>query len=75
METSKVISTDKATIVIQINPQEAKDGAVFVDGQEARGVSHNTGLKRFFKAEPKALGVMHLINYNDMHSFGNILSI
>uniref|UniRef100_A0A8C1FGR8 Membrane-spanning 4-domains, subfamily A, member 17C.1 n=1 Tax=Cyprinus carpio carpio TaxID=630221 RepID=A0A8C1FGR8_CYPCA len=56
METSEAISTDKVTVVIQINPQEAKDGVVFVDGQQARGVSHNTALKGFFKAQPKALG-------------------
>ncbi|XP_058632811.1 membrane-spanning 4-domains subfamily A member 4A-like isoform X1 [Onychostoma macrolepis] len=61
MESSNFISTDKATVVIQINPQEAKDGAVFVDGQEARGVSHNTGLKGFFKAQPKALGTVQIM--------------
>ncbi|XP_016371092.1 membrane-spanning 4-domains subfamily A member 12-like isoform X2 [Sinocyclocheilus rhinocerous] len=61
METSEVISTDKATVVIQINPQEAKDGVVFVDGQQARGVSHNTALKGFFKAQPKAPGAVQIM--------------
>ncbi|XP_016358302.1 membrane-spanning 4-domains subfamily A member 12-like [Sinocyclocheilus anshuiensis] len=61
METSEVISTDKATVVIQINPQEAKDGVVFVDGQQARGVSHNSALKGFFKAQPKALGAVQIM--------------
>ncbi|KTF88260.1 hypothetical protein cypCar_00011608, partial [Cyprinus carpio] len=61
METSEAISTDKVTVVIQINPQEAKDGVVFVDGQQARGVSHNTALKGFFKAQPKALGTVQIM--------------
>jgi len=62
METSKVISTDKATVVIQINPQMTQDAD---DGQEARGAYHNTTLAEFFKVQPKALGVMHLMmNYN-----------
>ncbi len=67
METSEAISTDKATVVIQINPQEAKDSVFYVDGQEARGKQHNATLYGFFKAQPKALGVMLLMmNYNDM---------
>ncbi len=67
METSEAISTDKATVVIQINPQESKDSVFSVDGQEARGKQHNVTLHGFFKAQPKALGVMLLMmNYNDM---------
>ncbi len=64
METREVLSTDKATVVIQINPQ-GNDSVIYVDGQET--IKHNAALKEFFKAQPKALGVMHLMmNYNDM---------
>ncbi len=49
METSKVISTDKATVIIQVNPHVAEDSVIFVDGQEARRTKHNT-LTEFFKA-------------------------
>ncbi|XP_073696151.1 membrane-spanning 4-domains subfamily A member 18-like [Garra rufa] len=61
METSKVISTDKATVVIEINPQEAKDSAIFVDGQEAGGPYHNINLKGFFKIQPMALGTVQIM--------------
>ncbi len=64
MESSKVISTDKPTVVIEVNPLVIKDTVIFVDGHEAGGKNHNIALKGFFKAQPKALGVMHLmINY------------
>lgn len=59
METIEVISTDKATVVIQVNPQADQDSTIFVDGQKA--TSHNTALKVFLKAQPKALGVMYLM--------------
>uniref|UniRef100_A0A8C1VHS3 Uncharacterized protein n=1 Tax=Cyprinus carpio TaxID=7962 RepID=A0A8C1VHS3_CYPCA len=61
MESSKVISTDKVIVVIQINPQEAKDSAIFVDGQQDRGTNLNTTLKEFFKAQPKALGTVQIM--------------
>uniref|UniRef100_A0A673J4F6 Membrane-spanning 4-domains, subfamily A, member 17C.1 n=1 Tax=Sinocyclocheilus rhinocerous TaxID=307959 RepID=A0A673J4F6_9TELE len=61
MESSKVISTDKTTVVIQINPQEAKDSIIFVDGQQARGTNLNTTLEGFFKAQPKALGTVQIM--------------
>ncbi|XP_042612264.1 membrane-spanning 4-domains subfamily A member 4A-like isoform X2 [Cyprinus carpio] len=61
MESSKVISTDKATVVIQINPQEAKDCVIFVDGQQDRETNLNTTLKKFFKAQPKALGTVQIM--------------
>uniref|UniRef100_A0A8C1VST0 Uncharacterized protein n=1 Tax=Cyprinus carpio TaxID=7962 RepID=A0A8C1VST0_CYPCA len=61
MESSKVISTDKATVVIQINPQEAKDCVIFVDGQQDRETNLNTTLKKIFKAQPKALGTVQIM--------------
>lgn len=42
METREVISTDKATVVIQINPQ-ANNSVIYVDGQET--MKHNAALK------------------------------
>ncbi|XP_050966771.1 membrane-spanning 4-domains subfamily A member 4A-like [Labeo rohita] len=61
METSEVISTDRATIAIKINPQEAKDSVIYDDIQEARGACHNTTLQKFFKAQPKALGTVQIM--------------
>ncbi|XP_067266320.1 membrane-spanning 4-domains subfamily A member 12-like [Chanodichthys erythropterus] len=61
METSRVISTDKATVVIQINPQATQNAVICDDGQEARGEYHNTALKGFFKAQPKALGAVQIM--------------
>ncbi|XP_051762065.1 membrane-spanning 4-domains subfamily A member 4A-like [Ctenopharyngodon idella] len=61
METSRVISTDKATVVIQINPQAAQNAVICDDGQEARGAHHNMALKGFFKAQPKALGTVQIM--------------
>ncbi|XP_059403164.1 membrane-spanning 4-domains subfamily A member 12-like [Carassius carassius] len=61
MESSKVISTDKATVFIQINPQETKDSVIFVDGQPAMGTNLNTTLKEFFKPQPKALGTVQIM--------------
>ncbi|XDV25436.1 hypothetical protein PO909_029355 [Leuciscus waleckii] len=61
METSKVISTDKATVVIQVNPQVAQNAVICDDGQQTRGVYHNTALAGFFKAQPKALGTVQIM--------------
>ncbi|XP_051761836.1 membrane-spanning 4-domains subfamily A member 4A-like [Ctenopharyngodon idella] len=61
METSQVISTDQATVVIQVNPQVAQNAVICDDGQEARGEHHNTALKGFFKAQPKALGTVQIM--------------
>ncbi|XP_077091363.1 membrane-spanning 4-domains subfamily A member 4A-like [Siphateles boraxobius] len=61
METIEVISTDKATVVIQVNPQAEQDSVIFVDGQQTRGTSHNAALKGFFKAQPKALGIVQIM--------------
>ncbi|XP_016300319.1 membrane-spanning 4-domains subfamily A member 4D-like [Sinocyclocheilus anshuiensis] len=58
METREVLSTDKATVVIQINPQ-ANDSVIYVDGQET--IKHNAVLKEFFKAQPKALGIVQIM--------------
>ncbi|XP_067266318.1 membrane-spanning 4-domains subfamily A member 5-like [Chanodichthys erythropterus] len=59
METIEVISTDKATVFIQVNPQADQDSTIFVDGQKA--TSHNAALKVFFKAQPKALGTVQIM--------------
>lgn len=76
MENIEVISADKATVVIQVNPQADQDSTIFVDGQEVRGTGHNTALKVFFKNQPKAFGVMNLMmNLNDIYGFKNILDI
>ncbi|XP_048048694.1 membrane-spanning 4-domains subfamily A member 12-like [Megalobrama amblycephala] len=61
METSRIISNDKATFVIQVNPQAAQNAVICDDGQEARGAHHNTALKGFFKAQPKALGTVQIM--------------
>ncbi|XP_073696153.1 membrane-spanning 4-domains subfamily A member 8-like [Garra rufa] len=61
MENSKVLSTDKATVIIQINPQVAQDTSLICDGQQARGTYHNTTLIEFFKAKPKALGTVQIM--------------
>ncbi|XP_039511974.1 membrane-spanning 4-domains subfamily A member 8-like [Pimephales promelas] len=60
METSKVISTDKATVVIQVNPQVAQNAVICDDGQQTR-VYPNTALTGFSKAQPKALGTVQIV--------------
>ncbi|XP_067266315.1 membrane-spanning 4-domains subfamily A member 4D-like [Chanodichthys erythropterus] len=59
METIEVISTDRATVFIQMNPQADQDSTIFVDGQKA--TSHNAALKVFFKVQPKALGTVQIM--------------
>ncbi|XP_067264305.1 membrane-spanning 4-domains subfamily A member 15-like [Chanodichthys erythropterus] len=61
MDTSKIISTDKATVVIQVNPQVTQNTVMSDDGQEARGAYHNTALAEFFTAQPKALGTVQIM--------------
>ncbi|XP_052445968.1 membrane-spanning 4-domains subfamily A member 12-like [Carassius gibelio] len=60
MESSKVISTDKAEVIIQINP-ESKDSVIFVDGQLAMGTNLNTTFKEFFKPQLKALWTVQIM--------------
>ncbi|XP_073698754.1 membrane-spanning 4-domains subfamily A member 4A-like [Garra rufa] len=74
MEISEVISTDKAAIVIQINPQ-AKDSVIYADGQEARGTYQNAALKGFFKAQPKALGTVQIMIGVMVFSLGIVLNV
>uniref|UniRef100_A0A8C1VLB1 Uncharacterized protein n=1 Tax=Cyprinus carpio TaxID=7962 RepID=A0A8C1VLB1_CYPCA len=61
MESSNVISTEKATVIIQVNPQVAQDTVICGDGQQARGTHHNMTLTEFFKAQPKALGTVQIM--------------
>ncbi|XP_050974237.1 membrane-spanning 4-domains subfamily A member 4A-like isoform X2 [Labeo rohita] len=72
MEISEVFSTDKATVVIQINPH-AKDSIIYVDGQET--VKHDAALKGFFKAQPKALGIVQIMSGITIFSLGVFLTI
>ncbi|XP_042612262.1 membrane-spanning 4-domains subfamily A member 4A-like [Cyprinus carpio] len=71
MESSKVISTDKATVIIQVNSQVAKD-TLICDGQQARVAYHNTALKGFLKAQPKALGAVQIMTGVTVFLFGII---
>ncbi|XP_077095552.1 membrane-spanning 4-domains subfamily A member 4A-like [Siphateles boraxobius] len=65
METSKIISTDKATVVIQVNPQVAQNTVICDDGQEARGAYH-----KFLKAQPEALGTVQIMTGVMVFLFG-----
>ncbi|XP_067264306.1 membrane-spanning 4-domains subfamily A member 5-like [Chanodichthys erythropterus] len=75
MDTSKIISTDKATVVIQVNPQVTQNTVMSDDGQEARGVYHNTALAEFFTAQPKALGTVQIMIGVVVFLFGIMRSI
>ncbi len=55
MESSKVISTDKAIVIIQVNPQ------ICHDGKQARWTKHNMALIEFLNEQPKPLGMNHLM--------------
>ncbi|XP_026068480.1 uncharacterized protein LOC113049962 [Carassius auratus] len=61
MESSKLMSTDKATVIIQVNPQVKQNNVICDDEQQARVAYHNTALKGFFKAQPKALGTVQIM--------------
>uniref|UniRef100_A0A8C2D213 Membrane-spanning 4-domains, subfamily A, member 17C.1 n=1 Tax=Cyprinus carpio TaxID=7962 RepID=A0A8C2D213_CYPCA len=61
MESSKFMSNDKATVIIQVNPQVKQHNVIHDDEQQARGAYHNTALKGFFKAQPKALGTVQIM--------------
>ncbi|XP_059405175.1 membrane-spanning 4-domains subfamily A member 8-like [Carassius carassius] len=74
MESSKDISTDKPTVVIDVNPQVIQDTVIFVDGHEAGGKNHNAVLKRFFKVQPKALGTVQIMNGGIVFILGVILT-
>ncbi|XP_048048334.1 membrane-spanning 4-domains subfamily A member 4A-like isoform X2 [Megalobrama amblycephala] len=75
METSRIISNDKATVVIQVNPQAAQNAVICDDGQEARGAHHNTALEGFFKAQPKALGTVQIMIGVMIFLLGIVLNI
>ncbi|XP_056312929.1 membrane-spanning 4-domains subfamily A member 4A-like [Danio aesculapii] len=74
MESSKIISTEKATVVIQVNPQLTQNTFVSDDGQEGRGSYHYMALKEFFKAQPKALGTVQIMTGVIFFSFGIVLT-
>ncbi|XP_056103527.1 membrane-spanning 4-domains subfamily A member 12-like [Rhinichthys klamathensis goyatoka] len=61
METSKIISSDKATVVIQVNPQVTQNIVPGDDGQESRGAHRSTALTGFSKSQPKALGTVQIM--------------
>uniref|UniRef100_A0A8C1U2S5 Si:dkey-174k12.3 n=1 Tax=Cyprinus carpio TaxID=7962 RepID=A0A8C1U2S5_CYPCA len=61
MESSKVVSTDKPTVFIEVNPKVIQDTVIFFDGHEAGGKNHTTALKGFLKAQPKALGTVQIM--------------
>ncbi|RXN15875.1 membrane-spanning 4-domains subfamily A member 4A-like protein [Labeo rohita] len=61
MESSKFMSTDKATVIIQVNPQVPQDAVICDDGQETRRAYHNSALTKFFRAQPKALGTVQIM--------------
>ncbi|XP_056312774.1 membrane-spanning 4-domains subfamily A member 4A-like [Danio aesculapii] len=74
MESSKIISTEKATVVIQVNPQLTQNTFASDDGQEGRGSYHYMALKEFFKAQPKALGTVQIMTGVIFFSFGIVLT-
>lgn len=75
MEPGEVISTDEVTVV---RLKVTQENGISVDGQETEGQNLNTVLKGFLKSQPKALGVMHLLNTTYIiiiHGSSNFLSI
>ncbi|XP_043107104.1 membrane-spanning 4-domains subfamily A member 15-like [Puntigrus tetrazona] len=50
------MSTDKATVIIQINPQVTQD-----DGEKSGEVYRSTALTEFPKTQPKALGSVQIM--------------
>uniref|UniRef100_A0A9J7YWE1 Si:dkey-174k12.3 n=1 Tax=Cyprinus carpio carpio TaxID=630221 RepID=A0A9J7YWE1_CYPCA len=70
MESSKFMSNDKATVIIQVNPQVKQHNVIHDDEQQARGAYHNTALKGFFKAQPKALGTVQIMTGVVIFLFG-----
>uniref|UniRef100_A0A8C1EU97 Membrane-spanning 4-domains subfamily A member 4A-like n=2 Tax=Cyprinus carpio TaxID=7962 RepID=A0A8C1EU97_CYPCA len=74
MENSKVIASDKATVIIQVNPKVAQDTVICDDGQQVRVTYHNTALKGFFKAQPKALGSVQIMTGVMVFLLGIVLS-
>ncbi|XP_051981695.1 membrane-spanning 4-domains subfamily A member 4A-like isoform X1 [Xyrauchen texanus] len=69
----KVISTDNATVVIQINPQVAQASAISDDGQDE--INQNTILKGFLKVQPKSLGIVQIMIGVVTFLFGIVLTI
>uniref|UniRef100_A0A9J8B867 Membrane-spanning 4-domains subfamily A member 4A n=2 Tax=Cyprinus carpio carpio TaxID=630221 RepID=A0A9J8B867_CYPCA len=74
MENSKVLASEKATVIIQVNPQVAQDTVICDDGQQVRGAYNNTALKGFFKAQPKALGTVQIMTGVMVFLLGIVLS-
>ncbi|XP_043096006.1 membrane-spanning 4-domains subfamily A member 8-like [Puntigrus tetrazona] len=74
MESRKVVLADKTTVAIEVNPQVTEDTVIFVNGDEAGGKNHNTAFKGFFKAQPKALGTVQIMNGAMVFILGFILT-
>ncbi|XP_056312775.1 membrane-spanning 4-domains subfamily A member 15-like [Danio aesculapii] len=70
MESSKLISTEKVTVVIQRNPQVTQNAVISDDGQEGSGSHHDMSLRGFFKVQPKALGTVHILTGLVLFLFG-----
>ncbi|XP_059404950.1 membrane-spanning 4-domains subfamily A member 12-like [Carassius carassius] len=75
MESSKLMSTGKATVIIQVNPQVKQNNVICDDEQQARVAYHNTALKGFFKAHPKTLGTLQIIIGVAIFLFGIVITI
>ncbi|XP_052423770.1 membrane-spanning 4-domains subfamily A member 12-like isoform X2 [Carassius gibelio] len=75
MESSEVISTDKATVIIQVNPQVTQHGVISEDGQQTGGAYHNTALSAFIRAQPKALGTVQIMTGVMIFLFGIVRNI
>lgn len=63
---SQVISTDNATVFIQINAQVVEDST---EREEKQGLYNNEVLKGFLKRQPKALGVFFSTLYSNILKF------
>ncbi|KAA0717496.1 High affinity immunoglobulin epsilon receptor subunit beta [Triplophysa tibetana] len=69
---SQVVSTDNATVIIQINPQVVQGSA---EGQENSGPYQNAVLKKFLQVQPESLGTVQIMTGIMIFLFGILLSI
>ncbi|XP_043096005.1 membrane-spanning 4-domains subfamily A member 4A-like isoform X2 [Puntigrus tetrazona] len=59
MESNKVMSTEKATVIVQVKPH-VKDNLISDENQQAFGAYHNANLKTFLRSQTKALGTVQI---------------